>query len=377
MNKNNSRNNQAKSSLRNKSENIKVNNSSKSLEKIKLNPNYNNNKFQNRQKLRQHNENINSIYSYNTNRNNIHKSKNRSNSRSDPDKKVKKNKIFPSINTEKIKINNSNTIKSTDKNKSKTKNIKNNNNILYNSPSKENIFKSDIKIKNIFTTNEKSIKINLIKKHKEDNLTIKNLKYYPLKDIPSLFKAWQNAHIIYKAFDEKILKKYNLEIDTKTFEIKTKNHEDTSILSNQKFWILYIEYLIEKNYILNERQFLSIINEAFSYMYGSDGDEDQKGYQFNLLKNYYLEKIKIYAPCYLKDGSFDNDDETYINKLSKGAINLINIGNVEKLYNISKKCKNYKDAKKDSFDDKGNKNNNDIFNKNISDGSDQITRESN
>ena len=372
MNKNKSRNNLAKSSLMNKSENIRVNYSSKSLEKLKLNPNYNNNKFQNRQKLRQHNENINS---YSTNHNNLHKSKNRSNSRSDPDKKVKKNKIFPSIINEKIKINNSTTIKPSDK--SKTNKIKNNNNILYNSPSKENIFKSDIKIKNIFMTNEKSIKINLIKKQKEDTLTIKNLKYYPLKDIPSLFKAWQNTHIIYKAFDEKILKKYNLEIDTKTFEIKTKNHEDASILCNQKFWILYIEYLIEKNYILNERQFLSIINEAFSYMYGSDGDGEQKGYQFNLLKNYYLEKIKIYAPCYLKDGSFDNDDGAYINKLSKGAINLINIGNIRKLYNISKKCKIYNDENKDSFDDKGNKNNNDIFNKNISDGSDQITRESN
>ena len=102
MNKNNSRKNQIKSSLANKSENIKTKYSSKSLEKIKLNQNFNNNKFQNRQKLREHNENINSIKSYNTNCNNIHKSKNKSNSRSDPDKKVKKNKIFPSINTEKI-----------------------------------------------------------------------------------------------------------------------------------------------------------------------------------------------------------------------------------------------------------------------------------
>ena len=211
-------------------------------------------------------------------------------------------------------------------------------------------FKTNINNKNFFTTKEKTIKINCIKIYKEncisdlslkdkDTINFKNIKYITLDDISSLFGSWQYCSIIYKAFEEKLLKKNNFEIDKKTLEIKTKNHEAVKELYDQKFWILYIEYLIDKNYIMNEEQFLSVINEAFSYMDGKDKDNDNKGYPCKLLINYFLEKIKKYSPSFHPDGSFDDNDETYISKLTKPASNLINKRKTSNFDCIGKKYK--------------------------------------
>ena len=62
------------------------------------------------------------------------------------------------------------------------------------------------------------------------------------------------------------MKKNNFEINKTTLELITKNAEASEQLHEQKFWILYIEYLINNNLLINEKQFLSVINEAFSYM---------------------------------------------------------------------------------------------------------------
>lgn len=140
-----------------------------------------------------------------------------------------------------------------------------------------------------------------------------NLKYKSLEDTDSLFNAWQNCSIIYKIFEEKIMKKNNFEINKNTLELITKNSEACEQLTEQKFWILYIEYLINNNLLINEKQFLSVINEAFSYM----------TYNCTQLRIYYLQKIKKYAPLYLSDGTFDDSDETYINKLNESTINFI------------------------------------------------------
>ena len=141
-----------------------------------------------------------------------------------------------------------------------------------------------------------------------------NLKFISLEDTNDLFTAWQNCSMIYKIFEEKIMKKNNFEINKNTLELITKNAEASEQLNDQKFWILYIEYLINNNLLLNEKQFLSVINEAFTYIPSNNCTQ---------LRIYYLQKIKKYSPVYLKDGTFDDSDETYINKLNQSTINFI------------------------------------------------------
>ena len=140
-----------------------------------------------------------------------------------------------------------------------------------------------------------------------------NLSKFPLNDISSLYNAWQYNSVLYKIFEEKLLKKNNFEIDKNTLEIKTKNAESCQDLNDQKFWILYAEYLINNNLLVNEKQFLSVINEAFSYM---ESDCPQ-------LRTYYLEKIKKFSPCYLSNGTLDESDDTYLDKLNKSVVNFI------------------------------------------------------
>ena len=198
---------------------------SKSLGKSQINDINKNNNFQNKNKLRQ-NKNIQNIYNNNKNF--------RGKSKSDPNQKVKN--IFAPINWETT----SNISKP--KNKSKHRNKKN---VLKQSK----CFKPDIHNKKFLKTNDKTLKINLKKISKKtgispfllkDTTNFENLKYMPLNDISSLFNAWQNASVIYKTFEEKLLKKNDFEIDTKTLGIKTKNAQASKELNNQRFWILYI-----------------------------------------------------------------------------------------------------------------------------------------
>ena len=320
--------------------------SSKSQEKKGVNYN-NKNKIQKKSKLKQNNV-FHCMNDENCNNNsNCSKDKDKLRTKSRTGlmpKSKKQNKSLSPINIEKINISNNKKSKSKDK----KNNIINHNNQTQTQTPKEPKFKTDINNKNFFRTKEKTIKINLIKifnKHyisdfiPSDPTNFENIKYISLDNISSLFDSWQNCSIIYKAFEEQLLKKNNFEIDTKTLEIKTKNHEAAKELYNQKFWILYIEYLIDKNYILNEEQFLSVINEAFSYMDGNNNDNDNKGYPCKMLINYFLEKIKKYSPSFQPDGSFDDNDETYISKLAKPAKNLIN---KRKIGQFSLSGKNYK-----------------------------------
>lgn len=360
MYKNFQRNNPTKPILSNKTiKNInkigKSGKSSKSLEKKETNV-INKNKYKNKLKLRQHN---------NQNENkNKEEDKIRAKSKSDLDKRAPTKLLdINDIETERINIFKS-------KSKKKLKNIRNNKIKQY--TSEESKFQSDIDNNYFFSTYAKTLKINLKKISKntgisefllKDTTNFENLKYASLDNVSSLFKAWQKSADIYKTFAQKLMKKKNFEIDEKTLKIKTKNHEANAELNKQKFWILYTEYLIDKNYILNENQFLSVMNEAFSYMDGSNGENN--GYQCNLLKRYYLEKIKKYSPCFLPDGSFDDNDDTYINKLNQAAINLINkrkrnnISFMGKKFKISNGAKNEGNNLKDEkISDKNNK---DIF----------------
>ena len=270
---------------------------------IKTEINHNKNIHKNLPKLRQNNnfKNVN---------NNL-----KAKPKSDPNKKLIH--LFEDLSREK------------ENNKSQSLLYKQNNifinegNISSISSEKEYKFRANSDSNIFFKSNEKTIKINLkkISKKTNDKPTILNintnygnLKYIPLNDISSLFNAWQNSFIIYKAFEDKLLDKNNFEINRNTLKIISKNTDSCKLLNDQKFWILYIEYLITNNLLLNESQFITLINEAFSYM---------EGKQFSLLKNYYIQKIKKYSPICSYNGISNDNDEIYINKLNKSVINLI------------------------------------------------------
>ena len=295
------------------------------------------------------NKNINNINS-NPIKNNLHNSHKILNNISSVNQLQKKIKF--DINNENI---NTNIINNT--NPTNIKNLNTNPIIKYNKNISQfnlsnfngnNLFKSDIKNPNFF--NLKKEKETILAKtelkkisnkydKKLDTISIpnfENLKYVSLEDTNALFTAWQNCSMIYKIFEEKIMKKNDFEINKNTLELITKNSEACKQLNDQKFWILYIEYLINNNLLISEKQFLTVINEAFSYM----------TYNCTQLRVYYLQKIKKYAPVFLPDGTFDDSDEAYINKLNQETVNFIkrqkgvNSSNVKlKSANKGKNCK--------------------------------------
>ena len=299
------------------------------------------------------NNNINNINSnpFKNNMHNNHKIVNNISSLNQIQKKIKFEINNENINNNIINNTNPSNIKNIHINPIIKSNQKitefNSNNINGN-----NRFKSDIKNPNFFVDHKKEKEKGTILAKTElkkftnnkyqknlDKIPVpnfENLKYISLEDTEALFTAWQNCSMIYKIFEEKIMKKNDFEINKTTLELITKNSDACKQLNDQKFWILYIEYLINNNLLINEQQFLTVINEAFSYMI----------YNCTQLRVYYLQKIKKYAPVFLPDGTFDDSDEAYINKLNQATISFIkrqkgvNSSNVKlKSANKGKNCK--------------------------------------
>ena len=142
---------------------------------------------------------------------------------------------------------------------------------------------------------------------------IDNLEVIPLKDIYYIYSAWKSSNLIFENFEKNILDKKNFEINYDTFEITTKNKNASNELKNEKFWILYSEYLKKNNKIKETNDFLKIINIAFSYM----------EYDSKLLLIYYLDKIKKYNPI-LNNGKLEEKDGPYIDLLDIHVKNRIN-----------------------------------------------------
>ena len=342
MNKNNQTNktNKFQGSFQIKSTIEKKVEKSKQIKKSKEKPLQFNNKNNrlNKQRVKQNNKQQNNNCNNNLNINARIYSRNKSKSR--PINR-KCNKKESSKNNEKSEILNKNIIRNND--------FKNENNIFQQSHSFEKEIKSDFNNNNFVEQNQNIIKIDLKKIPKNSNINeepikittnLDNLKHITFKEISSVFTGWQEIALFYKRLEENIFNKNNFEINEKTLEIKTKNTESCQKLKDPKFWIIYVEYLINNNLFITGSQFLSVINEAFSYM-ESDSDSAH-------LRIYYLQKIKKLAPCFLPDGSFDDTDDVYLNKLNKSTVNFIksqkefissNIklksANKKKLYNIN------------------------------------------
>ena len=237
-------------------------------------------------------------------------------------KKEKKEENKKEINNHKKNNNENNDNNEIDRPSNSLEEISNLNKVNFLN-NKQNIIKINVK-KILKDSNKKEAIL-------KDSINSENSKNILLNDISSIFSSWQNNSLLYKIIEEKLLKNNGFEIDSKTLKIKTKNSETCLQLQDQKFWILYIEYLINISLIVNEKQFLSVINEAFTYMSNSDCVQ---------LITYYLQKIKKYSPCFLIDGSLDERDDVYFNKLNKSTANFIKNQKIScniKLKRITKK----------------------------------------
>ena len=157
--------------------------------------------------------------------------------------------------------------------------------------------------------NEKyNIKINKIL----NKCNINTQEIIPLKNNNCIYNDWKKWNSIFEKFENELLDKKNYEINYDTFEIRTKNEKACEELKNEKFWILYSEYLKGNNKIKDTKDFMKIINLAFSYIeFGTK------------LLVYYLDKIKKYSPIII-DGKLEEKDGPYIDLLDIHVKNKIN-----------------------------------------------------
>ena len=168
---------------------------------------------------------------------------------------------------------------------------------------------------------------------------IDDLEVIPLKNMNYIYSAWKSSNIIFENFEKNILDKKNFEIDYETFDIKTKNEKACNELKNEKFWILYIEYLKRNNKINEIKDFLKIINLAFSYI-----ELDSR-----LLLVYYLDKIKKFNPI-MNNSKIEDKDGPYIDLLDTRVKNRIK--NLKEKLSSNIKIRNYtyqKERKKENF----------------------------
>ena len=230
--------------------------------RVKSNKKYFGNKDKNKSNNNTNNINSNPIKN---NLHNSHKIVNNISSLNQLQKKIKFEINNENINANIINNTNPNNIKNTHTNPIIKSNQKitefNSNNINGNTR-----FKSDIKNPNFFGNHKKEKEkgtilaktelkkfSNNFNKKNLDTIPVpnfENLKYISLEDTDSLFTAWQNCSMIYKIFEEKIMKKNDFEINKNTLELITKNSDACKQLNDQKFWILYIEYLINNNLLI-------------------------------------------------------------------------------------------------------------------------------
>jgi len=150
---------------------------------------------------------------------------------------------------------------------------------------------------NINENENYNIKIDKIEKQ----CNINTQEIIPLKN--SIYKDWKKWNSIFEEFEKELLDKKKYEINYDTFEIRTKNEKACEELKCEKFWILYSEYLKRNNKIKDAKDFMKVINLAFSYIeFGTK------------LLVYYLDKIKKYTPIII-DGKLVEKDEPYIDLL--------------------------------------------------------------
>jgi len=199
---------------------------------------------------------------------------------------------------------------------------------------KENINENEKE--NIYKKENDNTKLHKIEK----SCNINTQEIIPLKNFNGVYNDWKKWNSIFEKFEKELLDKKNFEINYDTFEIRTKNEKACEELKYEKFWILYSEYLKRNNKIKDTKDFMKIINLAFSYIeFGTK------------LLVYYLDKIKKYNPIII-DGKLIEKDGPYIDLLDIQVKNKINYlkGNLSS--NIKIKHNTYqKEIRNSSYSD--------------------------
>ena len=235
--------------------------------------------------------------------------------------KIKKNNI---INKQKISsFENENE-------RSKTPTIQNNKNL------QEQI--NHIQIKRNKSTIIKKIKNKYNKKNNNDknnNNKLNNKNNFKNKQI--IDKLYDNIIYInnnFYKFLNNILTNKNFKIHNDNSLI-SKNEYGSSLLKNEKFWIIYIEFLFNTNKIKNIQNFLFIVNFAFKFM----------TFEYEKLKNYFLNKCKNMFPLKNKNNKILKNNLDYINLLNENTKTILNQHNIKTVHKINIKkddsIKNY------------------------------------
>ena len=225
------------------------------------------------------------------------------------------NKYLLTFQNDKIKKNNN-------INKSKIFSFENENEVRCKTPTFNNNKNLQDQINHIQIKRNKSTLIKNIQNNKKNNNNNNNYKNKQIID-----KLYDN--IIY--INNNFYKFLNNILTNKNFKIQndnsliSKNEYGSYLLKSEKFWIIYIEYLFKYNKIKNIQNFLFIINFAFKFM----------TFEFDNLKNYYLNKCKNMFPIKNKNNKKSKKNLDYINLLNENTKTILNQHNIKTVQKIN------------------------------------------
>lgn len=167
---------------------------------------------------------------------------------------------------------------------------------------------AEIKMKKI--SDETCIDIEEIEK----TLGIENIKYFNLDDnIESMFWAMNNYRRIFDSFEEVIKNREQFKYNPITHDIKCKNQEGLKKLQDQKFWILFIQFLVHRNKLHDSELLIKIVNRAFNFLTDN----------YAMLLTVYIEKMIILGPIFDEKNRLLLYDNLYYSLLDDNALNVI------------------------------------------------------
>jgi hypothetical protein len=225
------------------------------------------------------------------------------------------NKYLLTFQNDKIKKNNN-------INKSKISSFEKENEVRCKTPTFNNNKNLQDQINHIQIKRNKSTLIKNIQNNKKNNNNNNNYKNKQIID-----KLYDN--IIY--INNNFYKFLNNILTNKNFKIQndnsliSKNEYGSYLLKSEKFWIIYIEYLFKYNKIKNIQNFLFIINFAFKFM----------TFEFDNLKNYYLNKCKNMFPIKNKNNKKSKKNLDYINLLNENTKIILKQHNIKTVQKIN------------------------------------------
>ena len=228
------------------------------------------------------------------------------------------NKYLLTFQNDKIKKNNI-------INKSKISSFENEKEVRCKTPSFNNNKNLQEQINHIQIKRNKSTIIKNIQNNKKNKNNNNNNNNYKNKQI--IDKLYDNIIYInnnFYKFLNNILTNKNFKIQNDN-SLKSKNEYGSYLLKNEKFWIIYIEYLFKYNKIKNIQNFLFIINFAFKFM----------TIEFDNLKNYYLNKCKNMFPIKNKNNKKSKKNLDYINLLNENTKTILNQHNIKTVQKIN------------------------------------------